>query len=170
MKKDDLIPTFKKRPLKLVLCLYGAANVGKSETLTELGRALLGKARYYYEQKGQHGSRDRRIALKYRGHIIGICTYGDDQDAINRNFKFFENQGCDIGITAARVAGGRDMKAHVESKCQTIKCASINKPDVASSYSRRIVKAVRIDQFVRSLKCTGIKEVKSMFEAIKEKV
>ena len=170
MKKDDLIPNSKKRSLKLVLCLYGAANVGKSETLTELGRALLGKARYYYEQKGQHGSRDRRIALKYCGHIIGICTYGDDQDAIDRNFKFFEDQGCDIGITAARVAGGRDMKAHVKSRCQAIKYAPINKPDVDSSYSRRIVKAVRVDQFVKSLKRNGIKEVKSMFEAIKEKV
>ena len=170
MRKDDLVPIFKKRSLRLVLCLYGAANVGKSETLTELGRALLGKARYYYEQKGQQGSRDRRIALKYRGHIIGVGTYGDDQDAIDRNFKFFEDQGCDIGITAARVAGGRDMKTYVESKCKAIKVASIKKRDANSCYSRRIVKAVRIDQFVKSLKCNGIKEVKSMFEAIKEKV
>ena len=97
----------------------------------------------------------------------------------NRHILFFLTMNCrlhatimlcDIGITAARVAGGRDMKAYVESKCKAIKFAPIKKCDVTSSYSRRIVKAVRIDQFVKSLKCNGIKEVRSMFEAIKEKV
>ena len=166
MKKDDLLPTFKKRSLKLVLCLYGVADVGKSETLTELGRALFAKARYYYEQKGQHGSRDRRIALKYHGHIIGIGTYGDNHDAIDRNFKFFEDQGCDIGITAARVEGGADMKSYVKNKSGAIKVLSLEKHDAENNYSRGIAKAVCIDQFVKSLKCKGIKEVKSTFEKV----
>ncbi len=165
MKKDDLIPNFKKRTLKLVLCLYGGADVGKSETLTELGRALLSKARYFYEQKGQHGSRDRRIALKYHGHIIGIGTYGDDQDAIDRNFKFFEDQGCDIGITAARVAGGRDMKVYVKSNCKSIKFAARQKRDATSDYSRGIVKAVCIDRFIKALNAHSVKEIKTEFEA-----
>lgn len=164
MKKDDLIPNFKKRSLKLVLCLYGAANVGKSETLTELGRALFAKARYYYEQKGQHGSRDRRIALKFHRHIIGIGTYGDDQDAIDRNFKFFKDQGCDIGITAARVEGGRDMKSYAKGKVVSIKFASRKKQDAICDYCREMVKAACIDKFVKSLKGSGIKEIMSMFE------
>lgn len=164
MKKDDLIPNFKKRSLKLVLCLYGGANVGKSETLTELGRALLTDARYFYEQKGQQNSRDRRIALKCHGRIIGIGTYGDDQDAIDRNFEFFTDQGCDIGITAARVDSGRNMKTYVKSKCKTVMFASMEKRDAISDYSRGIVKIVCIDQFVKSLKCKGIKEIKLMFE------
>ena len=166
MKKDDLIPNFKKRSLKLVLCLYGTANVGKSETLTELGRALITDARYYYEQKGQHGSRDRRIALKYQGRVIGVGTYGDNQDAIDRNFKFFEDQKCDIGITAARVEGGIDMKSYVENKGKAIKVASIEKRDANSCYSRRIVKSACIDHFIKAMKCKGLKEVKSVFEAI----
>ena len=164
MKKDDLVPAFKKRSMELVLCLYGAANVGKSETLTELGRALFMKARYYYEQKGQHRSRDRRIALKYYGHIIGICTYGDDQNAIDRNFKFFDDQGCDIGITAARVEGGKDLRSYVKSKCKAIKIASIEKQDVANGYSQGVVKAVCIEHFIKSLKCGGIEKIKSMFK------
>ena len=164
MKKDDLVPTFKKRKLQLVLCLYGGANVGKSETLTELGRALLANTRYFYEQKGHHGSRDRRIALKYRGRIIGIGTYGDNQDAVDRNFKFFEDQKCDIGITAARVEGNTDMKSYVENKAKARKATSIEKHDADSSYTRGIVKAVCIDHFIRSLKCKGMKEARSTFE------
>ena len=166
MKKDDLIPTFKKRTLKLVLCLYGSANVGKSETLTGLGRALLSNVRYFYEQKGQHGSRDRRIALKYRGHIIGVCTYGDDQDAIDRNLKFFKDQDCDIGITTARVKGQTDMKSYLECKCKSITVAAIEKHDVANGYSRGIVKAICIDHFVKSLKCSGIENIESSFKTI----
>lgn len=166
MKKDDLIPNFKKRTLKLVLCLYGGANVGKSETLTGLGRALLSNVRYFYEQKGQHGSKDRRIALKYRGHIIGVCTYGDDQDVIDRNFKFFEDQGCDIGVTAARVEGCKDLLSYVKSKCKSIKVASIEKRDVANRYSQGVVKAVCIDHFIKSLKCGGIEKIKSVFKTI----
>ena len=165
MRKDDLIPNFKKRSLKLVLCLYGTAKVGKSETLTDLGRALFVKARYYYEQKGQHGSRDRRIALKYHGHIIGIGTYGDDQEAIDRNFKFFEDQGCDIGITAARVEGATDMKSYVASNCKSIKLAAKQKHNATSDYCCGIVKATCIDRFIKTLKRRGIKEMKSEFEA-----
>ena len=164
MKKNDLVPAFKKRKLQLVLCLYGGGRIGKSETLTELGRALLPYARYFYEQKGQQESRDRRIALKYCGRIIGIGTYGDNQDAIDRNFKFFEDQKCDIGITAARVEGGTDMKSYVERKCKTIRVSSIKKQDAYSSYSREIVKAVCIDHFIMAMKCKGIKEVKSVFD------
>ncbi len=166
MKKDDLVPSFKKRKLQLVLCLYGGADVGKSETLTQLGQALFAHARYFYEQKGQHGSRDRRIALKYHGRIIGICTYGDDQDAIDRNFKFFENQGCVIGVTAARVEGNTDMKSYVENMSKAIKVAAIEKHDADCRYSRGIVRTVCIDHFIRSMKCKGIKEAKSVFESI----
>ena len=168
MKKDDLVPNFKKRSLKLVLCLYGAANVGKSETLTELGHALFTNARYFYEQKGQHKSKDRRIALKYRGYIIGIGTYGDDQDVINRNFQFFEDQYCDIGVTAARVEGNTNMKSYVKSKSKSMSIlfTSIEKQNAVSEYSREIVKAGCIDKFVEALKCKGITEIKSAFETI----
>ena len=166
MKKVDLVPNFKKRPLKLVLCLYGGANVGKSETLTELGRALFSSARYFYEQKGQYGSRDRRISIKFRGHIVGIGTYGDNQEAIDRNFEFFEDMGCDVGITAARVEGRTDMKSYVESKCKLIKIASIEKQDADSGYSRGIVKAVCIDHFVMALKGSSIEAIESSFKTI----
>ncbi len=167
MKKDDLIPNFKKRTLRLVLCLYGAANIGKSETLTGIGRALLNKSRYYYEQKGQQASRDRRLVLKYRRHIIGIGTYGDDQNAIDRNFKFFKDQGCDIGITAARVGGGTDMLSYVKRICKgkATGVAAIKKCNVTDNeYAQEIVRAACIEQFVNSLKCSGIKEVRRSFE------
>lgn len=166
MKKDDMIPNFKKRTLGLVLCLYGGASVGKSETLTELGHALLRNVRYFYEQKGQHGSRDRRMVLKYRGRIIGIGTYGDNKEAIDRNFKFFEDQYCDIGVTAARVEGDTDMESYVKSKCKAIKFAALKKHDAVTGYSRGIVKAVCIDQFLKVLRCKGIKEIKSQFETV----
>lgn len=166
MKNDDLVPKSKKLTLKLVLCLYGGPNVGKSETLTELGRALLPDSRYFYEQKWQQNSKDRRIALKYNRHIIGIGTYGDDKAAITRNLKFFKNQGCDIGITAARVKGQTDMKSYLECKCKSIKVASIEKQDVANGYARGMVKAMCIDHFVKSLKCSTIESIESSFKSI----
>lgn len=110
MKKDDLIPTFKGHSLKLVLCLHGGANTGKSETLIALAHAILDSSRYYYEQKGQHASKDRRVVLKFHGNIIGIGTYGDTEEVINRNFEIFKEQHCDIGITAARIEGRTDIK------------------------------------------------------------
>lgn len=38
--------------------------------------------------------------FEYEGHKIGICTTGDDRVCINGNIKFFEENACDIGLTA----------------------------------------------------------------------
>lgn len=36
----------------------------------------------------------------YNGYKIGICTPGDDRECINENLKSFEENACDIGLTA----------------------------------------------------------------------
>lgn len=160
MKTPDMQPTCKKkRKLRIVCCLSGGQNVGKSETMTAFGQALYKGSRFFYEQKGRHTSPDRRIVLKKKGMIIGICTAGDDQAAIDANFTFFDLQHCDIGFTAARIEPCNDMCAYAQSKANGVRFVNVQKSDGKTSFSQQMIKASVVDHFVVSLKGTGFKDV-----------
>ncbi len=168
MKTYDLLPASKKRDLKIAFCLYGDEDTGKSETLTALSRALLGSSRYYYEQKGQGGSRDRRVSLKYRGMIVGICTEGDTSAAIDVNFDFLRQQHCEIGFMAARVTSGADLCAYAKTKTnKPTVFIPVRKRDFASLYSQQMAVAACVNAIVLALKCNGIKAIATDLKNIK---
>ena len=159
MKSLDMLPTFKKRKLKVLCCLSGGAGVGKSETMTAFAQLLYHSSRYYYEQKGQHSSHDRRVALKYRGMIVGICTAGDNQEAVDANLDFLERQHCDIGFTAARVEGSKDMCKYTKRKVSGVRFVKVPKKDVQSGFARQMVKAGVVEHFALAMKCHGYKTI-----------
>lgn len=160
MKTPDMQPTTKKkRKLRIVCCLSGGQNIGKSETMSAFGRALYEGSRFFYEQKGQHKSRDRRIVIKKKGMIIGVCTAGDDKAAIDENFSFFDCQHCDIGFTAARIEPRNDMCAYAQSKAQGARFVNVPKSDGKTMFSQQMIKASVVDHFVVSLKGSGYKDI-----------
>ena len=105
----------KRSHLKGVIVLVGDPNVGKSTTLVHLSKILNDEdAFFYYELKKQKKSRDRRIVLRTDRWIVGIGTAGDDLKNLRENFKFFRDQRCDIGVTAARFSRKDDCEALVK--------------------------------------------------------
>lgn len=168
MKTCDMLPTSKQRDLKIVFCLHGDEDTGKSETLTALSRALFGSSRYYYEQKGQGGSRDRRVVLKYRGMIVGICTEGDTSAAINMNFEFLQQQHCEIGFMAARVTSAKNLCSYAKSKTSSPTVfIPLHKKDFSSRYVQQMAIATYVDAIMLALKSNGNKEIASKLKNIK---
>lgn len=161
MKKQDLKPSFKKRKLKMVLCLCGEEKVGKSETLTAVARSLAETSLFYYVQKGQNDSHDRRISLKYNGRIIGICTAGDTPEIIRLNFRFLRYEGCEIGIMAVRDSVKLNMNKikGFQKRNQQVRFVFVNKKDYTSSYAQILANAAYVDLVQSALNLKGFKKI-----------
>lgn len=168
MKTDDMILKDKSRPLKVVLVLFGEGQVGKSETLTAVGNELRSQSRFFYEQKGQSESHDRMMLLKYGRYVIGICTAGDNESIIDRNFKFV-SRGCSVAILAARVDGSTDMLSYIKNKVKKMRSKIMvgvrEKYDAKTRSSRLLARAACIDRFVKALNCSGGRKMVGAFEA-----
>lgn len=87
---------------RLIICLYGDENSGKTTTLLDAGTILRQKSKQYTEIKHKATSVDRRMVFNVFGTEIGIGTYGDDWASIDGNFKILIGYGCTIIITASR--------------------------------------------------------------------
>ena len=85
-----------KKEKKVIIGLWGPGGKGKSTTLNLLIELLGGTRR-----KG-----DQRVRLTHREKKIAITTYGDDKWQLQRNIDFFNEESCDIYVTATRTSGG----------------------------------------------------------------
>ncbi len=96
-----------------IIALYGASQTGKTPTLNELillleQQVAAGKAERVETTiapvPGDPNSllQDRKACYKFRSLTVGISTGGDDANAMDASFKFFERYNCDIGFTATR--------------------------------------------------------------------
>ena len=168
MNTADMALKDKSQYLKVVLVLFGKGQVGKSETLTAVGNELRSQARFFYEQKRQSGSHDRMILLKYGRNVVGVCTAGDNEEVIDRNFKFV-SQGCSIAIFAACVGGSTDMLSYIKSKVKKMKTKVMvgvrEKYDAKTRSSRLLAQAAYIDRFVKALGRSGVRKIVGAFEA-----
>ena len=93
---------------KVIIALYGPAHKGKTTTLNLLIKSL----------GGPEGTEDRRVRLSYKKSKeenkeenkeekkIAITTYGDDKEQLQRNVDFFNEESCDIYVTATRTKKG----------------------------------------------------------------
>ena len=102
-----------------IIGLYGKANTGKTETLRILARILVcygAELQQCYNTEissPEEPSLPKKIPkegdfmayLNYEGIHICICTGGDNEPALKRNIKFFENYSSDIYISATRTKG-----------------------------------------------------------------
>ncbi len=83
---------------KTIFALSGVGNSGKTTTLSFLIKIFQSKS--LSEPKN-----DDFQVFKYRGYKIAISTYGDCEEILNGNVKDFEDNSCDIAITATLSRG-----------------------------------------------------------------
>ncbi len=81
---------------KAIIGLWGPGEKGKTKTLNLLIKSL----------GGPEGTVDRRVRLSYKKKRIAITTYGDDKEQLQKNVDFFNEESCDIYVTATRTRGG----------------------------------------------------------------
>lgn len=86
--------------MEKIIGLYESANQGKTSTLNDLIDIL--KVRTLHCEMPEPVSEDRREVFNYHGKIIGIATPGDSQWELEQNCSFFDENRCDIAITATR--------------------------------------------------------------------
>ena len=82
---------------KAVIALWGPERTGKTTTLNFLIKSL----------GGPEGTEDQRVRLSYKEEKkIAITTYGDDKVQLQKNIDFFNEESCDIYVTATRTKEG----------------------------------------------------------------
>ena len=81
---------------KAIIGLWGPGEKGKTQTLNLLIKSL----------GGPKGTVDQRVRLSYRKKRIAITTYGDNKEQLQENVDFFNEESCDIYVTATRTSGG----------------------------------------------------------------
>lgn len=86
----------------LLICLYGKGDTGKTSTLLELGEILRQKSSIYTEIKSKSSSVDKRMVFDALGDKIGIGTYGDNLDLIDKNIKELVLYKRRVIVTASR--------------------------------------------------------------------
>ena len=87
--------------MKQIIALCGRSNTGKTNTLNYL-IGLLDKSQ---EADITALTRDRSVVISYNNKKIAITTCGDNGEELEKNIKFFEENTCDILVTATRSKG-----------------------------------------------------------------
>src|SRR3989344_1799519 len=82
-----------------IFCFKGVSDSGKSRTIKKILNEVFNIILIPEKKK------DFCMHLLYRGKRIGICSYGDDLNAIEQRLKPLKNKGRDIIICACRTRG-----------------------------------------------------------------
>lgn len=87
--------------MKKIIALYRRAETGKTSTLNLLIE-LLDMNKKVEEIRL---TEDRRVSISYGNKKIAVTTWGDNGFELKENIKYFENEDCDILVTATRTRG-----------------------------------------------------------------
>ena len=87
--------------MKKIIALYRRAETGKTSTLNLLIE-LLDKNKKVEEIRL---TEDRRVSISYGNKKIAVTTWGDNGFELKENINYFENEDCDILVTATRTRG-----------------------------------------------------------------
>lgn len=96
--------------IKKITPLKGSVQKGKTPTLNtliEIIEAAAGASVTVHPIL-----QDRRIAILYKGEIIGVGTLGDTEYDVEMNFDFFNKNGYTIVFTACRIKGATIQAIH----------------------------------------------------------
>ncbi|MCB9336595.1 MAG: hypothetical protein H6577_00545 [Lewinellaceae bacterium] len=88
---------------KTIIAIYGTANVGKSMTLSRLGRQLQANGAITTDDISRN---DYRAVFNYLNRIVGVQTFGDINWMVEEGLNHFLNQSCDIIAIASKTYGG----------------------------------------------------------------
>ena len=100
--------------MEKVIVLKGGSDNGKTTTLNLLIDLFQIVADHYeikFNPENWEDEKDRWAYFDFCKKRIGICTSGDSAKTVNNNFKYFEDNQCDIAVCASHVwdASGRAM-------------------------------------------------------------
>ena len=87
--------------MKKIIALYRRSETGKTSTLNLLIE-LLDKNKKIEKERFKE---DRRVSISYGSKKIAVTTWGDNGFELKENIKFFEEENCDILVTATRTRG-----------------------------------------------------------------
>jgi len=123
---------------KLLICLYGGPDTGKSTTLRELAEILRSKSRIYTEYRKASNSTDYHILCNVFCKYIGIGTYGDLDDQIEETIRRFSKKAkgiaCQIVVTASRKKIERKKLPFKKVKLNNIAIWNVPKVPFASQF------------------------------------
>ena len=89
------------------IILWGRANTGKTTTLNLVIQNLLSLGATVEHDCTGNRVVDRCLVVKYNGHRIAVCTDGDCESIVQRNFNDLKQVGAtyDIFVGASRSRG-----------------------------------------------------------------
>lgn len=99
---------------KSIIVAQGTANIGKSMTLSRLGRILVNSGS---TTTGNTSRGDYNVTMSYISKLIGIQTFGDSPGLVKTGLTDFLNMSCDIIVIASKGYGATVME--IESFAKT---------------------------------------------------
>jgi len=87
---------------KTIIAVSGTANIGKSMTISSLGRQIVAAGGTAPDDVT---TKDYRAVIKYLSKIIGVQTYGDTEDLVQSGLDALLNHNCDIIVIASKGYG-----------------------------------------------------------------
>ncbi|WP_042366740.1 hypothetical protein [Bacteroides neonati] len=90
--------------MKKIIALYRRGDTGKTETLNYVIEILNTITTGNLIPLVPNHT-DRQATFVFNGLTVSVCTAGDNAAEIKQNEAYFNNQKCDIAITASRSRG-----------------------------------------------------------------
>lgn len=87
---------------KTIIAVSGTANIGKSMTISSLGRQIVASGGVTSDNVA---AKDYRAIINYSNKIVGVQTYGDTESIVQSGLDTFLNQNCDIIVIASKGFG-----------------------------------------------------------------
>lgn len=84
----------------IIYALYGKDSIGKTTVIKNVCEKL--KADYKYINFDL-GYEDVCYIFEINGKKVGITSYGDNADVLEKPFAIFEKENCDVILTASRI-------------------------------------------------------------------
>lgn len=93
--------------LKTIIAVSGTADVGKSMTLTRLGRQLLTNGGITIEDLTPN---EYRAVFEYAGATVGVQTYGDSDQVVREGLDIFLEEKCQVIAMACKRYGATALR------------------------------------------------------------
>lgn len=87
--------------MKVIICMQGKANIGKTHTLRKVYEKLNSHEKTILEQPND----DIYATIKMGDFLIGIATQGDPMSGLKERLNELMQKSCDIIVCASRSKG-----------------------------------------------------------------
>jgi hypothetical protein len=142
---------------KVLICLYGSSNTGKSATLREFGRCLCAKYPSSLppvypappDASPVPDKGDFTLVLNINGKIIGIESPGDPKTDLKKRLKkLADSYNCSLIICSARTRGETVRAVNNTAKNNGFKIIRTSTYQIAGKASQETVNKLRAKQIL----------------------